>query len=47
MKKTFFAFAVIIVLAACGNKKAAAPAEENYAAAPAENYYAAIERYLT
>lgn len=49
MKKIFFAFAVMIVLAACGNKKAATSAEENYAAAPApaEDYYAAVERYLT
>ena len=52
MKKILFAFAALIIVAACGNKQVVAPAEgdevnNEVGEAQSMDYYAAIDRYLT
>ena len=51
MKKILFAFAALIIVAACGNKQVVAPAEgdevnNEVGEAQSMDYYAAIDRYL-
>ena len=50
-KKILFAFAALIIVAACGNKQVVAPAEgdevnNEVGEAQSMDYYAAIDRYL-